>query len=401
MSPSKSRPRSAGPLAALLLGLSLGTACVASAQSAAPTLPKGPAGNDLFKGAANAPKPLSDSEKKSLNSIFTKSRPGSLRLEQCPVKGSCVAPDGEPDGLGSGFVIESGKNGTLALTAYHVVFGAKNLVAVTSDNTRYPATVLAYDDGHDVALLKINVPAGRNLTVLPLAAAMPKVGQSALAIGNGGGEFLVSKTGRLTALDVVASRANFPSGTLELTAPLVPGDSGGPILNAQGEVMGIVSYISARATPFGIATQSSYAVPVTKSSPLLTELRSGLKVDAPVIGLLSFGDIADEYFEPLGLGKLPGAVFTSVTKGSPADQAGLKPLKPLTSDEYGTPTRLSGDVITAINGVRIRNFDELLSAVRARKVGDTIKLSVVRDGKAIPDLSLKLGPRTLTADEQP
>lgn len=401
MSPSKSCPHPARHLAALLLGLSLGAASIATAQSAAPTLPKSPAGSGLFQGSADAPKPLSVSENRSLKSIFTKSRPGSLRLEQCPVKGSCVAPDGEPDGLGSGFVIESGKNGTLALTAYHVVFGARNLVAVTSDKARYPATVLAYDDGHDVALLKINVPAGRTLAVLPLAASMPKVGQSALAIGNGGGEFLVSKTGRLTALDVAASRANFPSGTLELTAPLVPGDSGGPILNAQGEVMGIVSYISARATPFGIATQSSYAVPVTKSSPLLTELKSGLKVDAPVIGLRGFGDIADEYFGPLGLGSLPGAVFTSVTKGSPAEQAGLTPIKPLTSDEYGTPTKLSGDVITAINGVRIHNFDELLSAVRARKVGDTIKLSVVRDGKAIPDLSLKLGPRTITADEQP
>ncbi|AZI43494.1 PDZ domain-containing protein [Deinococcus psychrotolerans] len=400
MLPSKSRPRPARHLAAILLGLSLGAVGISAAQSAMPTLPNPPAGSGLLQNSPLAPKPLSASEAKSLRSIFTKSRPGSLRLEQCPVKGSCVAPDGEPDGLGSGFVIESGKNGTLALTAYHVVFGAKNLVAVTADKTRYPATVVAYDDSHDVALLKINVPAGRTLAVLPIAAEMPKVGQSALAIGNGGGEFLVSKTGRLTALDVAASRANFPSGTLELTAPLVPGDSGGPILNAQGEVMGIVSYISARATPFGIATQSSYAVPVTKASPLLSELRSGVKVDAPVIGLLSFGDIADEYFEPLGLGKLPGAVFTSVTKGSPADQAGLKPLKPLTSDEYGTPTRLSGDVITAINGVRIRNFDELLSAVRARKVGDTIKLSVVRDGKAIPDLSLKLGPRTITAEEQ-
>ena len=211
----------------------------------------------------------------------------------------------------------------------------------------------------------------------------------------------MSKTGRLTALNVAASRADFPPGTLELTAPLVPGDSGGPILNAQGEVMGIVSYISAQPTPFGIATRSSYAVPVTRNAPILTQLRGGLKVDAPVIGLRSFGDIADDYFARLGLGNLPGAVFTSVTKGSPADKIGLRPLKPLKTDQNGTPTQLSGDVITAINGLRIHNFDELLSAVRARQVGDVIKLSVVRDGKPIPDLSLQLGPRTITADEQP
>ena len=345
---------------------------------------------------SETPKPLSQADENSLQRTFVKTRPASLRLEQCPTApgASCA----EPDGLGSAVVIESGPNGTLALTAYHVVFGARKLEAVTLDKSRYPVTVIGYDDGHDVALLKLNVPAGKTLPTLPLALNRPKIGQSALAIGNGGGAFLTAKTGRLTALDVTAERASFPSGTLELDAKLIPGDSGGPILNAQGEVMGIISYISARATPFGIATRSSYAVPVTRNDGLLGELRSGLKRDAPVIGLLSAGDIAEQYFEPLGLGKLPGAVFTSVTKGSPAEQIGLRPLKPLSTDEYGTPTKLSGDVITAINGVRILSFDDLLSAVRARQVGDVIQLSVVRDGKPIPDLNLKLGPRTLTAD---
>ena len=96
-------------------------------------------------------------------------------------------------------------------------------------------------------------------------------------------------------------------------------------------------------------------------------------------------------FARLGLGSSPGAVFSSVTRGSPADKAGLRPLKPLKTDQNGIPIRLSGDVITAINGVRIHNFDELLRAVRARQVGDVIKLSVVRDGKPIPDLSLQAG----------
>lgn len=409
MSPIKSGSGRIRREARWFLGLALALAAAAAAQgtvlqpNTAPGTPLPPLTSPTAEVSAAAPKPLTQSEQKSLGSIFTKSRPGSLRLEQCPVTGSCEPPDGEPDGLGSAFIIESGANGTLALTAYHVVFGAKKLVAVTLDKARYPVTVLGYDDGHDVALLRINLPTGRNLPVLPLAAAMPKVGQSALAIGNGNGNFLVSKTGRLTALNVAASRADFPPGTLELTAPLVPGDSGGPILNAQGEVMGIVSYISAMPTPFGIATRSSYAVPVTRNAPILAQLRGGLKVDAPVIGLRSFGNgtIADEYFPTLGLGTTSGAVFSSVTRGGPADKAGLKPLKPLKTDQNGIPTRLSGDVIIAINGLRIHNFDELLSAVRARQVGDVIKLSVVRDGKPIPDLSLKLGPRTLTAGEQP
>ncbi len=171
--------------AALLLGLSL-----AAGQGAAPSsVPSAPGA--ATPGPATV-QPLSAGEQQGLRSVFTKTRPGSLRLEQCPVTGSCD----EPDGLGSGFVIQSDASGTLALTAYHVVFGARKLEAVTLDKTRYPVTVVGYDDGHDVALLKINVPAGRRLAILPLAAAAPKVGQSALAIGNGNGDFLVSKTGR-------------------------------------------------------------------------------------------------------------------------------------------------------------------------------------------------------------
>ena len=346
---------------------------------------------------ASEPKALTQTEEKKLGNVYTKARPGSLRIEQCPPTGSCE----EPDGLGSGVIIDSGPNGTLALTAYHVVFGAKKLVAVTASKARYPVTVIGYDDGHDVALLKLNVPAGQMLTALPLASAAPKVGQIALAIGNGGGAFLVPKTGRLTALNVAAEQANFPSGTLELTAALIPGDSGGPILNDKGEVMGVVSYISLKSTVLGVATRASYAVPVTRSSNLLSELRQGIKRDAPVIGLLSSGDIAAQYFEPLGLGNTPGVVFTAVTKGGPADKVGLRPIRPLARDAYGTPTKLGGDVITAINGVRIHGFDELLSAVRARQVGEIIKLSVVRDGQPIPDLSLTLGPRTLTVDSSP
>ncbi|WP_293909528.1 S1C family serine protease [Deinococcus sp.] len=365
--------------------LSLGLAVVA-AQASAQGAPN--------TAAAAAPKPLSAAEQRSLNSIFSKTRPGSLRIEQCPLTGSCE----EPDGLGTGFVIQSDASGTLALTAYHVIFGARKLEAVTLNKTRYPITVIGYDDGHDVALLKINVPSGRTLAALPLASEAPKVGQSALAIGNGNGDFLVSKSGRLLALNVAADLASFPSGTLQLNAPLIPGDSGGPILNAQGEVMGVISYISARRTPFGIATDASYAVPVTKSSPLLTELRGGLKRDAPIMGLSGGPALPETLFAQLGLGKLSGAVFTEVTRGSPADLAGLRPLKFIDNDPNGVPTQASGDVITAINGLRILNFTELLSAVRSKQVGVTIKLSVVRDGKAIPDISLKLAPRTITAE---
>ena len=94
------------------------------------------------------------------------------------------------------------------------------------NKTRYPAQVIGYNDQDDLALLRVNVP--RGTPFLPLAAARPAVGETALAIGNGGGAFLTPKTGRLLGLDSDPGRADFPPGTLEMNAPLIPGDSGGP-----------------------------------------------------------------------------------------------------------------------------------------------------------------------------
>lgn len=337
---------------------------------------------------------LTPQESAALNAIFTKARPATLRIEQCPVK-NCV----EPDGLGTGVLIGDG----LALTAYHVVFQAKSLSAVSSDKKRYSAVVIGYNDQQDLALLRVNVPAGA--PALPLAARAPALTAPVLAIGNGGGQFLRAKTGRLLALNSQAGRADFPPGTLELSAPLIPGDSGGPILNTLGEVTGIVSFIRAD-TSHGEPTEAditAYAVPVTATDPRLAELRRGVKKDAPVIGVSLGGNFSlltslpEHYFAEvnkqldLQLGSTPGAFFTGVAPASPAAKAGLRALS---YDKHDKLVR--GDLVTAVNGKRVVNFSEFQYAVRAYAPGDTVNLSVVRAGKTI-NLKLRLvGRKTIS-----
>jgi S1-C subfamily serine protease len=329
--------------------------------------------------------------------LFTKARPSTLRILQCPVN-NCV----EPDGIGTAFLI--GDDG-LALTAYHVIFQAKALSAQTADRKRYAVEVVGYDDQNDIALLRVNVPKGT--PYLPVAAASPKVGDPVLAIGNGGGSFLTPKTGRLTALDTPSDRADFPSGTLELTAPLIPGDSGGPILNAKGEVTGVVSYISVKPSNVDDLSAdpeiTAYAVPVTAGAQRLADLKKGVKREAPVIGVSIGGNLAlltalpERLFAEanerlsLGLGSVAGAFFTDVSANTPAARAGLRPL------QYNAEGKVTqGDLVTAIDGKRVVNFSDFQRIVRSNyQPGDTVTLKVLRAGKTIEVKMTLIGRSTV------
>ena len=344
----------------------------------------------------------------ALSGVFQATRTASLRLEDCPP----VAEDPDckdPNGIGSGVLISA--DGSV-LTAYHVLFDSSRLEAVTLDKKRYPLTVVGFDETHDLALLKINIAGA---PFVPLTPMLPRIGQTALAIGNSGGKFLQPKVGKLLALDAAAGRADFPAGTLQLDAPLAPGDSGGPILNDAGQLIGITSYIRLKPTAktgalpatasyaayAATLETTSYAVPVTASSALLAQLQAGLKREAPVVGVGTSSQLTDglsaRFFSSLGLGSRVGFVFDSVLKGGPADLAGLRPLKVISKDSKDVPTRATGDVITAIDGKAVTNYDDFLAAVRSHEVGDKVTLTVYRDGAAKPlSIAVTLAPRTIS-----
>ncbi|WP_233554820.1 S1C family serine protease [Deinococcus cavernae] len=370
--------------------LMLGVAALLGPGGKAQTPPPASAApSSATTSKSQASTPPSEQETQQLNDLFRKLRPATLRLEDCPLEGSCA----EPNGLGSGFLISAEG---LALTAYHVVFQSQKLEAVTSDGQRHPVNVVGFDEQHDLAVLKVSVP--RGTPFFPLAASNPALKEAALVIGNGNGDFLRPKTGRLLSLNADAGRADFPPGTLELSAPLVPGDSGGPVINLRGEAVGVVSYISLqRSSSSAGNTILSYAVPVTTGDNLLAALRAGTKNEAPVIGVSILPELSsldqEEFKEAnrilkLGLGDTPGAFFMEVTAGSPAAQAGLRPLQ-IDAQRKITP----GDVVTAVNGKRILNFSEFQYAVRQYKPGDSVTLTLLRGGKELK-VTLKLAPRS-------
>lgn len=287
--------------------------------------------------------------------LFQRSRPAVVRVES-------LNPRAREGGLGTGFFISAQGQ---VLTAYHVVSTGQLFEIQTLSGRRLRAEVTAYDAAADVALLQVQ---GRGpFPVLNLATRPPRVGETVLAIGNSGGDFLQPRRGQLLSLNAEAGRADFPQGTLEMTAPLAPGDSGGPIIDGNGQAIGVVSYVRVDENN---QTRASYAVPVTEGNQLIAALRAGEQRDVPVAGLIF--DLIHS-----GATDLPGAIIGRVARGSPAAQAGLR------GSSFDRDGNLAafGDIVTHVNGERTRDANEVITAIREGRVGDTVVLGYVRDGQ--------------------
>lgn len=338
-----------------------------------------------------------------LAEVFELARPATLRIEQRALGASLRQP---PMGTGTGFFISPDG---LVLTAYHVVQGRNRLTAVGPENQRYELTLRGFDAFLDLAVLQAEVPG--NVPYLPLAREAPRLGRAVVAIGNSRGDFLQGRAGRVTRLGVEASRINFASGTIELTTALAPGDSGGPVLTGDGEVVGVVSFISFMPDGMSAETESfvppflrglitprqfaSYAVPVTIGSAVVADLKAGVRRDVPVIGFVGGANYDPLNPSGLDLGPRAGAIVREVAPNSPAARAGLRSARfqeLFNSRGELTGTRLQADVIVAIDGVPTRTFDEVLGIVFRRQIGEVVTLSVQR-GEELLELVLTLGAR--------
>lgn len=305
--------------------------------------------------------------------LFEQARPATVRVESLDTRSN-------EGGIGTGFFISAQGQ---VLTAYHVVSTGTLFQVNTLSGRTYQAQVAAFDAQADVAVLQVR---GKGpFPFLKLTSRAPRLGETVLAIGNSGGDFLQARRGQLLGLDARASRADFPQGTLEMSAPLAPGDSGGPIIDGNGEAIGVVSYI--RVDENG-RTRRSYAVPVVEGNRLMDDLRAGIKRDVAAAGLI-LDDIHSGNVKP------PGAVVARVARNSPAAQAGLRGS---TFDGNGNLKTL-GDIITGVNGERTGDANAVISAIRQAKVGDTIRLEYVRDGQT-RQAELKLVAKATLPDLQ-
>jgi len=290
--------------------------------------------------------------------------------------------------LGSGFVYD--KQGHI-VTNGHVVDDAKVVDVTFPDGDRYTANVTAKDIDSDIAVLKISKPQQLLSSLKPLVlgnSSKMDVGDAVIAIGNPFGlsdtmtTGIVSGIGR--SLPISVGGFMIPN-VIQTDAPVNPGNSGGPLLNTRGEMIGMNTAILSGTNTFsGIG----FAIPsntITKIVPIL--IQKGYYLH-PYLGFTSgtlTSDLAENASLPVNL---EGAFVNTLIKNSPADKAGIHGS---TIDQYGT--KHLGDIIIAAAGHNITKSDDLVNYIGQRKsVGDNLTLTVYRNGHAV-DLKVPLAAR--------
>jgi S1-C subfamily serine protease len=297
--------------------------------------------------------------------------------------------------LGSGFVYD--KQGHI-VTNSHVVGDAKVVDVTFIDGNRYPAKVIGSDTYNDIAVLQISKNASKPQSQHLLSSLKPlvlgnsskmEVGDAVIAIGNPFGlsdtmtTGIVSGTGR--TLPASAGGGFSIPNAIQTDAPIGPGNSGGPLLNMQGEVIGMNTAVVSSTNTFsgiGLAIPSNS---ITKIVPILIEKGYYLH---PYLGL-TFGTLTSDLAENASLPvNLEGTYVNTIMKNSPADKAGIHGS---TIDQYGK--KHLGDIIIAADGNNITKSDELINYIGQHKsVGDNLILTVYRNGHAI-DLKTTLTAR--------
>lgn len=270
--------------------------------------------------------------------------------------------------LGSGFVIDA-KEGYI-VTNNHVIEGADEILIKFTDNNEIPAQVVGRDPLTDLALLKID-PTKEELHEIDLGDSDKiEVGDWVVAIGNPFGLSWTVTAGIISAKGRELGEGPYDN-FMQTDASINPGNSGGPLVNLDGEVIGINTAIIPSGQGLG------FAIPVNMLKDLLPKLKKG-EVKRGWLGVV-LQEMDDKLAKTFGLDKPEGALVSDVIKGDPADKAGLK----------------AGDIIIEINGKKLENHKELINIIGSKSPGDTVVLKVMRDGKKI-DIKVKLGERKET-----
>ncbi|MDP2899515.1 MAG: trypsin-like peptidase domain-containing protein [Candidatus Bathyarchaeota archaeon] len=312
----------------------------------------------------------------------------TLLYEQ--VKGSVVLIKSTlPQGTatGSGFVYDT--QGRI-VTNDHVIDGANSITVTFIDGTVVPATVVGADPYSDIAVIKVDAPTAL-LKPLSLGnSSALKVGEAVLAIGNPYGLADTLTSGIISALGrEMDSASGYPIvDVIQTDAAINPGNSGGPLLNMRGEVVGINT-----AIPSQTSTGIGFAVPSNTIARELPSLIATGKYDQVYIGIQGI-DVTPGIISTMGLPTgTHGTLLTSVTRGSPADVAGLRGGTSFVNVD-GVLTPIGGDVITAADGTEMKGiYDLILYLQRNKRPGDTMSLSVIRGGTLLA-VSVTLGIRT-------
>lgn len=311
------------------------------------------------------------------------------------VSGSAVSGEGQR-GLGSGFLISS--DGEIATNAHVVTTGtgaslkaADEVYVQFGDRDTVSAKIIGYDPNSDFALLKVD-PDGLDIVPLPLGSSADLiVGAPVAAIGSPFGQPQSLSVGVISGIDrAIESLTSFKIiGGIQTDAAINHGNSGGPLVNAKGEVLGINSQIR---TSGGGGEGVGFAVPIDTIKRSLAQLRAAGKTSYPYLGVTTVA-LFPELAKRFGLGVAEGAWVQTVSRAGPAAAAGIRAGSKQERFQ-SQPYEAGGDVIVEVAGVPIRAESDLARSIETHKAGETITIVIYRDGGR-REVKVKLGERPL------
>jgi S1-C subfamily serine protease len=384
------RSRAAGLVAAALLGggVALGGAAALGKLGDHTTIIRQEA-----VISSSAPVAFAQGKRMSINEIYRASAPGVVHIETTSRVRQPSDFFGNPFGasqtqraLGSGFVID--KAGHI-VTNYHVVRGANTIQVSFSNNERFKAKVIGVDPSTDSAVLQVQVKS-RALKSLPLGNSdAVRVGDQVIAIGN---PFGLDRSVTAGIVSAVQRRISAPnqlsiSHVIQTDAALNHGNSGGPLLNAQGQVIGVNAQIETGGQSQG-NVGIGFAIPINTVKDVVAELIKHGKVEHAFLGIEGKtlqSDIGRLFHLPVKSGVLVG----SVRPGTGAAKAGLKAATSQVTVE-GESWPAGGDVIVKADGQPVPSIERLVDLISTKKPGDRIDLEVVRGTSRI-HINVELG----------
>jgi len=306
--------------------------------------------------------------------IYKSGQPATVYITSTTVRRDFFYQPVASQSLGSGFLIN---DEGFILTNFHVISGSSKIQVTLSDQSQYYATALDTDRSDDLALIKIALKKKAQFLKLGDSDRI-QVGQKVLAIGNPFGLEGTLTVGVVSSIGRAIDGENEQrlEGMIQTDAAINGGNSGGPLLDSSGSVIGINTAILGR-TNMGIG----FALPINRAKALLDDYKAGRVTERPKVGITTeyvAGDLADA----LGLPRRGGLLVQQLIRGSSEEAAGIRPANQIVAIgnvELG----IGGDLIVAIDGKAVDREDALVRAISQKRVGDTIHLTIYRNGTAM------------------
>ena len=308
-------------------------------------------------------------------SVYDRTNRSVVNISTNSVRPESLFSLAEIEGSGSGSVVD--QQGHI-LTNYHVVEGAKQISVMLFNTDSFPAELVGQDPDNDIAILKINAP---DTLLFPLQwgeSSNLRVGQHIIAIGNPFGLERTMSTGIISSLNrqITSKTRRIIRSIIQIDAALNQGNSGGPLLNSRGELIGMNTAIATRS---GDNAGIGFSIPVNTIRRVVPQLLATGRVQRPTIGIM-------QVFETD-----KGLLVVVLTPNGPAEKAGLRGSKierkkvrrGVLVFEHEAIDHSQSDLIVGIDGQKVKQSDDLLSVIETKKSGDQVVLNVIRNGKII------------------